>query len=355
MADIAGNIRGLVNRGTRDPTAPTEPVEDVRATSRRAVPPKQGNAGKIIGYESIGGVRYARYQAEKGTWVSASLAEQRYDQKYGKDTAYGAYLGVALGPDGRPLKTPDKIEPGQQYLIPVGTTVNFDDTPVTGYKTPQTRVADPWQEAWYSRLAKDVAIDKDKLPYGSFELRGPEPPSRTPRNAVAFWLTLHRDEIVRAEARWRVTRIAIAGAIAWEALENPERLHVKTVGPGKIHITADEGRISWPDAVEYTGREKVRPEILRKVDLAKSDVAIDYIGAIFDFIAEVAETKNWNLRNSPDILGQVYHSKAPDEWIEIMKAKPAGGSFGIQPGAMGDWIQRNQKYLEAAVGKPEIQ
>lgn len=128
MADIAGSIRGVVNRGTRDPTAPEEPVEDVRATSRRGVPPKQGNAGKIVGYESKGGVKYARYQAEKGTWVSASLAQQGYDKRYGKDVAYGAKLGVALGVDGNPLPNPDKIRPGDEYLIPIGTDVQFDAT-----------------------------------------------------------------------------------------------------------------------------------------------------------------------------------------------------------------------------------
>jgi len=102
-------------------------LDQLRGISHKGVPAKRGNPGKIVANESIQGIRYARYRAEEGTWVSASLAEQGYDKKYGKDVAYGAKAGVALGLDGKPLRNPDKIRPGDEYLIPIGTDVQFDD------------------------------------------------------------------------------------------------------------------------------------------------------------------------------------------------------------------------------------
>lgn len=94
--------RGIANRGT-------EP----RGT------PNAGNAGTYLGNQTVNGVDYARYRAEPGTWISASLKQQGYDRLYGKNTAYGAYEGVVRTPDDRPFVAPDKIKPGQEYLIPV--------------------------------------------------------------------------------------------------------------------------------------------------------------------------------------------------------------------------------------------
>lgn len=317
---------------------------------------KPGNPGAILGNETRNGVVYTRYRAERGTWVSASLVQQGYDKRFGKDVAYGAYLGLVLAPDGKPLNTPDRIRPGQEYLIPVGTSINFDEQVIIGYRLPVTKPSqEPWHESKVTRFLKDRVRDPSKLPYNSFELRGPEPPSRNPRDAVAYWLSLHKDEIVKAEADWRVSRLAIAGIIAWEALENPQAFSAKSVGPGKMHLVGEGGEMSWPEAVEDTGRKKPTNKYSRKADLAKPDVAIDYIGAALDLAATIAEHYGWNIRNSPEILGQVYHSRTAEAWIRQMSTKPANAPFLITPGMMGEWIQKNQSYLEAAVGKPELQ
>ncbi len=94
-------------------------MTDRRGTGRRAT--DDGNPGTLVGIETREGVSYARYRAKQGTWVSSSLAQQGYDKEYGKDVAYGAYSGVARAPSGQPLETPDRIKPGQEYLIPIGT------------------------------------------------------------------------------------------------------------------------------------------------------------------------------------------------------------------------------------------
>ena len=83
---------------------------------------KAGNPGTLLGTESVNGINFASYRAEKGTWVSASLAQQGYDKLHGKEVAYGAYLGLALGTDGKPLSTPDRIKPGDEYSIPIGAS-----------------------------------------------------------------------------------------------------------------------------------------------------------------------------------------------------------------------------------------
>src|SRR6266699_1137721 len=133
------------------------------------------------------------------------------------------------------MSTPDKIRPGQEYLIPVGPAVEFKSESIMGYRLPQTKLdPNPWQEGKVGRFLKDFQRSS-KLPYSSFELKGPEPPSRVPRDAVAFWLSLHKNEITDAEARWHVSRLAIAGIIAWEALKNPQGFTPKSVGPGKMH------------------------------------------------------------------------------------------------------------------------
>lgn len=122
MSAPAGNPRGVANRGTNDRGTPT-----------------QGNAGTLVDTETIDGVTYARYRAEQGTWVSASLKQQGYDKRYDKSSAYGAYAGVVKTPEGKPLATPDRIRPGQEYLIPISRNDRSDRFPPP---PPPTRIRD---------------------------------------------------------------------------------------------------------------------------------------------------------------------------------------------------------------------
>ena len=96
----------------------TEAVEYPRGVVSRGVN-KKGNPGTFLGTKTVDGVTYARYRAEKGTWVSASLEERNYGLLFGKKAAYGAYTGIVRSPDGAPLANPDRIKPGQEYLFPI--------------------------------------------------------------------------------------------------------------------------------------------------------------------------------------------------------------------------------------------
>jgi hypothetical protein len=103
MANGAKHARGTENRGTE----------------RRGTPTAAGNAGVFVRNETIDGVPYARYRAERDTWVSSSMKQLGYDRLYSEDTAYGARTGIVRAPDGRSLSAPDRIRPGQEYLIPI--------------------------------------------------------------------------------------------------------------------------------------------------------------------------------------------------------------------------------------------
>jgi hypothetical protein len=91
--------------------------ETTRGTVDRAT--NVGNPGVLIGTQDVGGQPYARYRATNGTWVSASLQEQGYAALYGRNTGYGAYTGLVRSSDGTPLSNPDRIRPGQEYLVPI--------------------------------------------------------------------------------------------------------------------------------------------------------------------------------------------------------------------------------------------
>lgn len=260
----------------------------------------------------------------------------------------------------KPGKTPVRATPAKKTVKakPGETAVTFDDdAEIIGHRLPKTApAADAWREGQIGRGVKDALLMPSNLRYSSFELRGPEPPSRVPTDAVAYWLSLHRADIVRAEQRFRVSRLAIAGIIAWEALVNPQVASYKAVGPGKMHLEGEAGQLSWPDVIEGSGRMKPLFSLpWRRVEMAKPDVAINYIAAALDVIAEIAEQSGWNLRNNPEILGQVYHGWTAEQWQAAVEAKTPGAPFLIVPGMIGQWTQDHTTYLEAAVGPPEPQ
>lgn len=122
------------------------------ADSERGLPPtraRTNNPGDRVGTESRNGVLYARYRARPNTWVSASMKELGYDRVYGPDSAYGARTGMVLGADGKPLKDPDRIQPGQEYLIPIGAAAQ--PAPEKPRRAPVTSGARPRTEVPYRR------------------------------------------------------------------------------------------------------------------------------------------------------------------------------------------------------------
>ena len=222
-------------------------------------------------------------------------------------------------------------ESGTAPATPQSSTVKFEDgATIVGYRLPRTKTASSsWQPDWPHKLM--YLYPKSR--YHSFELEGPEPPSRAPQDAVAYWLTLHKNEIANAEARWNVNRDAIAGVIAWEALFNPQPASYSSSGPAKMHYTT-AGQWSWPEVVEGVGLMKPLHPLVRKLQLRNPSVAIDYNGASLHLAAMIAEQHGWDIRNNPEILGQVYHSWTAQQWQRQMSAKPSNEPFGL---CLGRW------------------
>jgi hypothetical protein len=92
-----------------------------RELEGRGLPSRPGNPGTYLGEVDVDGRRYAKFSAEPGTWVSSSMKTMGYDQEYAAKDGYGAYRGLVLGPNGKPLADPDRIRPGDQYLVPERT------------------------------------------------------------------------------------------------------------------------------------------------------------------------------------------------------------------------------------------
>jgi hypothetical protein len=149
VADQTDKDRSTDTRGSDRPqSGRIPPNSSERGVGDRARGERIGNPGVRLGTQHWNGMPYAKYQATKGTWISASLVDQGYNQFYGRDVAYGAYLGFVLDKDGKPLRNPDRISPGQEYFIPVGTAVTFEPQEVSGHRSPQIQISksETWAE-----------------------------------------------------------------------------------------------------------------------------------------------------------------------------------------------------------------
>jgi hypothetical protein len=231
----------------------------------------------------------------------------------------------------------------------------------------------------------------------SWELRDacsmPDPPGTEPAEAegkrkVGGWLFQKRNLIIEAETKWLVDRRAIAGAIAWEALQDvqsPVRhsimgvagLSPRSVGPGKVHLSnwysqsliyalSNHLRMEFSTTVEQTEQAGylawagITKSNLEE-QLAKTPGSITCIAAIMRADADAArilggyseEATNWN----PAVLAAWFHGK---DLREIVRQYSSGGDQGqkrppLDPGTvpMGVWVQANLSFLERSVGKPD--
>jgi hypothetical protein len=182
-------------------------------------------------------------------------------------------------------------------------------------------------------------------------------PARNAAEGQVFaCLNARRREIVDAEKTFGVTRLAIAGAIAWEMLENVRTHSPRSVGYGKVHLYNYHFSSSWYEtaAKQAEDRGYIAPQSKeeRKLLLATPEGAIRYIAAIMAAIADIAgRLGTRDIRFDPEILTNVYQSMDLKEWEAHLLAKPknatlAGGN------KMDRWVMSNLGFLIAAVGQP---
>lgn len=204
---------------------------------------------------------------------------------------------------------------------------------------------------------------------------------------VLAWLVVHRAEIVAAAARFKVDRRAIAGAIAWEALENcapvaigaTRRAAGITVGPGKLHMVevqvwavagsglmlpylTDKDGLTWPKGVEDAGLMPAQTFSKRCVIAETDEGAIEYVAAAMALIATIHERagspgfSDPPMRRNPALLTNIYNSKGPATWEARVKTIAPGDAlmYGM-PGfgnRMDIWVAGHMQYLEDGVGVP---
>ncbi|MCR5882465.1 hypothetical protein LRS03_06145 [Rhizobacter sp. J219] len=194
---------------------------------------------------------------------------------------------------------------------------------------------------------------------------------------VLAWLRAHQHLIADAEQRFRVDRRAIAGAIAWEMLENVIR-DPKTklsVGEGKVHTYYGNRRApvktAWSlirlklpigDAGVDTSAKEVEeygylpPQSFenRVAILSTTQGAITYIAAIMAAIADLAAQHGFDdVRSNPVILANVYQGRTLRTWDAALKAKVPGSSFG-GGNPMDIWVAAHIAFLEDGVGRPKL-
>lgn len=188
---------------------------------------------------------------------------------------------------------------------------------------------------------------------------------------VFRWLARHRVLIENAESRWDVDRRAVAAAIVWEALENPNyftplvRGVGRVSGPGKVHyrskIIFGEGN-PVAKQVELDGYLPRRTRAERRKLLRGCESAIDYIGAIMSAYADIGSSHGFDLRYRDDlILTQPYNGvrligglDELDSWRAALARHRRRGTLLKPLNPMYKWANRpdNRAFLEAAVGYP---
>lgn len=169
-------------------------------------------------------------------------------------------------------------------------------------------------------------------------------------------LYAHRREIVDAEKTFGVTRIAIAGAIAWEMLENVRKWSPRSVGYGKVHLYNYHFSSSWYNTAakqaEDRGYLAAQSKEKRELLLATPEGAIKYIAAIMAAIADIAGRLGArDIRFDPEILTNVYQSMDLNDWEAHLLAKPKGTKLA-GGNKMDRWVMAHLDFLTGAVGPP---
>ncbi len=192
---------------------------------------------------------------------------------------------------------------------------------------------------------------------------------------VLAWLRANRAEIIDAEQTFRVDRRAIAGAIAWEMLENVAKQQRIWAGPGKLHLVdydkhhllassvqimynfwvlGDLGKGTLAEEVEQRGYVPKLSYGARFSALQSTSGAIKYIAASMAAFAEIAERyTSEDLRNRPEILTNAYQSKTLTTWEAAVSKKPPGAPF-VGGNPMDIWVSSHIAFLEDGVGKPNL-
>ena len=206
-----------------------------------------------------------------------------------------------------------------------------------------------------SSLERVLAQTLLKRGYVSAEL-GMQGFAGTPEQATATWIHRNRDLIVHFSRYYRVSPYAVAGVIAYEALDNtaPAIYEASGIarydGPGKVHFRQYRFAEGDPPSkeVEDMGYLPAQTETGRAALLSKPMGAVVYISAIMDAFANAGYHHGYSIRCRPDILVSLYSA-----WTvrEFERHTTDSLHHELIDNDAGLWVASHRKEIASMLGK----
>ena len=189
------------------------------------------------------------------------------------------------------------------------------------------------------------------------------PTGPSSEHRVKAWLRNHKDEIADLEAQFGVDRRAIAGAVAWEALQNVKSQAAMTfgrfLGAGKVHVKSS---LLVPASI-HTGEnlpeESERAALLPKRTLAQREEIIKkdslpYIAAGMRLGSDIAEKHGLHIDSDPAMLTWFWNTSDAKKFEDHLAKKKRGEKLNPTAERMPRWVIENLAWIEDAVGKPAL-
>jgi hypothetical protein len=150
---------------------------------------------------------------------------------------------------------------------------------------------------------------------------------------------------------------AIAGAILWEAVENPYLRPFPRLGPGKVH-PLEINKTSAAEIVEHEGRmPALSGSELRRERVKDPDWAIEYIGAIMAHHADAyRKIASVDIRKDVAVLCTLYNTgdsevRAAALAAHKQDARHAGKKAPMpRPNSMGLWVEQWIPFIRGLLG-----
>lgn len=268
-----------------------------------------------------------------------------FESRFGQD-----FSNVRLHTDGAAAKSAQSIN---ALAYTTGNNIVFN----AGQYSPGTESGQRLMAHELTHVVQQTGTVQRKQEI-SFELEPTATKGTTAREKVKNWIKDRIQLIQSAESKWNVDKRAIAGAIAWEALENVLPSSFRSVGPGKVHFKSSPIPYKEGDPVAKQVEDKgyLPKQTLddRKTLLGTDSGSIDYIGAIMKAFVDLAGGAGYNIKCDPPILCTFYNGFDLPKAEALFKTKKAPSPLKASPDMMGHWVENNIPYMEECVGSGGI-
>jgi lipoprotein-anchoring transpeptidase ErfK/SrfK len=186
----------------------------------------------------------------------------------------------------------------------------------------------------------------------------PDPDAEAQRLEAFAIIRDHRSHIMAEAAKYNVLPEAIAGAIFWEALENPYssmRPKSTRLGPGKVHPYEKIGK-SEAEKVEEEKRVSVAKDSEERVSrLRDPKWAITYIAAIMRRHADnYMKIAGVDISKNVGVLCTLYQGgKSEERAAKLAERRKTDPTAQPMPGdEMGPWVEKNIETIRGWVNPP---